>query len=381
MDPYARTRRASVGSRLVLVGVLGALTSACDPGEDPASVDALDAGDELVDAQTSKPSIDARVVDAGPKSRPEDAASCGEGDARCAATNVDAGGDGQLNEDGYECYRILSRDADGASKLKVGVALDAYYMLVVNAPWPETLYGVTIKPIIDNKRVLHHWLLYQDNVPGVPTPPLLQIGAHPTGQLLMGWAPGGDSTDFRDTGEDVSLELPADTTYTLELHYNSDDPEAQDSSGVEICGQRKKTEHVAGISWLGFDQLVVPATKWVGTCSPVSLEPIYITSVWPHMHLTGTHMKATINRLDGRKEVLHDEKFDFAYQRSYNKKVTLMPGDTITTECTYSQPAAFGQPTYMEMCYLFTTAYPKGALQGLDLWGTVAHGSSSCLGM
>lgn len=41
---------------------------------------------------------------------------------------------------------------------------------------------------------------------------------------------------------------------------------------------------------------------------------------------------------------------------------------------------AGGQPTNLEMCYLFTTAYPKGALQGLDAWGTIAHGTSSCLG-
>jgi hypothetical protein len=114
---------------------------------------------------------------------------------------------------------------------------------------------------------------------------------------------------------------------------------------------------------------------------PHALEPIHITHAQPHMHLQGIHMKATINRVGGQREILHDEPFDFNYQRSYKKNVTLMPGDTVTTECTYSKPALFGQPTNFEMCYLFTTAYPKGALQGPDLWGTVAHGTSSCLGM
>jgi Copper type II ascorbate-dependent monooxygenase, C-terminal domain len=78
--------------------------------------------------------------------------------------------------------------------------------------------------------------------------------------------------------------------------------------------------------------------------------------------------------------VLHDEDFDFNYQKSYRKNAVLMPGDTITTECTYSQPMSFGESTKSEMCYLFTMAYPKGALASPDIWGTFAHGGSSCLG-
>ena len=58
-----------------------------------------------------------------------------------------------------------------------------------------------------------------------------------------------------------------------------------------------------------------------------------------------------------------------------------MPGETITTTCSFSEPKCAGQATTQEMCYLFTTAYPKGALSGIDLWGTFAHGGSSCLGL
>ena len=58
-----------------------------------------------------------------------------------------------------------------------------------------------------------------------------------------------------------------------------------------------------------------------------------------------------------------------------------MPGDTITTECSYTKPTVFGKATTAEMCYLFTYAYPKGALSNLDPWGAFAHGGSSCLGL
>jgi hypothetical protein len=89
----------------------------------------------------------------------------------------------------------------------------------------------------------------------------------------------------------------------------------------------------------------------------------------------------TVNRANGTKEVVHDAPFDFNYQRSYAVDVVLNPGDSLTTDCRYSEPAVFGQPTDQEMCYLFSMAYPKGALASPDAWGTIAHGSSSCLGM
>ena len=49
-------------------------------------------------------------------------------------------------------------------------------------------------------------------------------------------------------------------------------------------------------------------------------------------------------------------------ERDLIKRVVGLPGDTITTDCTYSEPQTFGEGTAQEMCYLFTMAYPKGAL-------------------
>ena len=40
-----------------------------------------------------------------------------------------------------------------------------------------------------------------------------------------------------------------------------------------------------------------------------------------------------------------------------------------------------GQATTAEMCYLFTTAYPKGALTDQGVVGTATHGGSACLGL
>lgn len=292
-----------------------------------------------------------------------------------------AGGAGP--EADLNCYRLLAHNGDGKTPLDVGIARDVYYAYVFAAPWKEISYGMIVRPVIDNKQVLHHWLLFQDNVPGIPTGAVPQIGAHPTGQLLAAWAPGADPMDFREVAKDaggVGLELPADTTYTVEFHYNSEDPAAKDASGIEVCVAKTKPKNIAAFSWVGYDNLGFPSAQWQGTCRPLSTEPIHIISFMPHMHLKGTYMKGTIVRANGAREVVHDRPFDFNYQRSYAVDLTLNPGDSLLTDCTFSEPAVFGQATTQEMCYLFSMAYPKGALASLDAWGTVAHGSSSCLG-
>jgi hypothetical protein len=294
-----------------------------------------------------------------------------------AATPYMAPGDEEL-----DCFTMTAHNGDFKTPYAVGAARDAYFNFTFAAPWKTgTVYGITVGPVIDNIKAIHHWLLFQDDVPGVPGGAQSSIGAHPAGQLLYGWAPGGEELDFRDTGVDVGLELPGDgQTYTMEYHYNSDDFNAKDASGVKICVHHRKTANIAGLSWLGNDQLLVPSTKWSGTCRPLGNQDIHIVAVIPHMHLQGRHMKGTITRKDGSKEVLHDEDFDFNYQKLYKKNVTLHPGESIFTECTFAQPMSFGESTSAEMCYLFTMAYPKGALASPDLWGGFAHGGSSCLG-
>ena len=285
------------------------------------------------------------------------------------------------SDEGLECYKLLAHGGDYKSKYKVGAKKDAYFNFTFKAPWQGTVYGIIFRPIIDNKQVIHHWLLFQ--TPGTTAAGIAgSVGAHPAGALLSGWAPGGVTMDAREIapGVSVGLELPATNTYTVEFHYNSNDPNALDASGVEICVQRERPKEIAGLAWLGWDQLGAPAAKWTGTCRPRVQQPIQILGVVPHMHKTGTHMKATINRKDGTKEILHDKPFDFNYQIQYNVSKTINPGDTITTECSFAKPMAFGTGTDAEMCYLFTISYPKNSLSDGGLWGTLAHGAGACLG-
>jgi len=84
------------------------------------------------------------------------------------------------------------------------------------------------------------------------------------------------------------------------------------------------------------------------------------------MHLSGAHMRSTVNRPDGSKQVLLDRPFNFNDQRQYETPYVLQPGETVTTECMYDnktgQPIQFGEWTSQEMCYNFIVAYPARAL-------------------
>jgi hypothetical protein len=98
------------------------------------------------------------------------------------------------------------------------------------------------------------------------------------------------------------------------------------------------------------------------------------------MHLKGRHMKVVLTRAGGGQEVLHDEDFSFENQRSYPLDVTVNPGDSLTTTCTFSSPASFGKGTNDEMCYFFTSAYPADKLADGGFLGTLIHGADACLG-
>lgn len=284
-----------------------------------------------------------------------------------------------------ECVKLLAHaQGDKNAKFKVGAVADAYWKFGFRAPWQGLVYGRLVKPVIDNAKVLHHWLLYRDSTQDGAIVATIGQGS---GELVAGWAPGGTPLDFRPYG-DVSFELPSEN-YAVEFHYNSDDPNAMDASGVELCFQKEPTENIASLSWLGYDHggaisyatgICAPADEWVGTCRPrAQEEPIHILFVTPHMHQSGTHMKAVINGASGTR-TLHDEAFDFEYQVSYEKNVMLMPGETITTTCNFSKPQCAGQSTSQEMCFLFTYAYPKLTLVDNGAEGRLMHGEGVCLG-
>ena len=109
-------------------------------------------------------------------------------------------------------------------------------------------------------------------------------------------------------------------------------------------------------------------SQFSGTCVNDSSAPITIFRIWPHMHKWGRRMTSEVTRVSGVPDptAAFDMPFDFNYQVSYEANVVLMPGDAITSTCTFNNESsgsvAFGPSSDQEMCYQFAFSYPAGEL-------------------
>ena len=256
------------------------------------------------------------------------------------------------------CYTLTARQSAANAKYSVPETPDLYQCFDYVPPWGDKIVQVVAaRPIIDNDRVLHHWILYNRTADVTDGTNASCVGAHPDASFITGWAPGGDGMHLP---ADVGLRTEAGG-FTLEIHYNNTVGAGQvDASGVEVCVTEKLRPKEAAVHWLGTQAL--NKVTAVGTCAPINTAPVTILSLSPHMHLQGRHMKTVINRKAGGTEVLHDAPFDFNTQISYDTPAVIQPGDTLTTTCTFAKPTPFGQKTNEEMCYNFVVAYPAGQL-------------------
>jgi hypothetical protein len=259
---------------------------------------------------------------------------------------------------------------------------ETYSIFTFKAPWTKPVQGLRFRHLADNAAVLHHWLLFAEHADAadgaispcdLDGPVGILCGAADTRSLITGWAPG--RPDF-SLPPDVGLEMPGPgELLAVEFHYyNTGNAMAADSSGVEVCTSSKFRKNTASISWLGTETIdVAPRSQGTaaGTCTPRraglnATDPINVLYSWPHMHKRGTHLKSVVNRAGGATEVMYDGAFNFEFQVLYDTPIQLMPGDTVTTTCTYMNDSDrvinFGASTEMEMCFNFTYAWPAHAL-------------------
>jgi len=253
-----------------------------------------------------------------------------------------------------------------------------YEQFYVKIPWgPDTLM-TRFGSKFDNLKVVHHWLLFTTNRP------LSADGTHETtigstagdgSELLAGWAVGGDHVEFP---EDTGLEVPASGILNAQWHYfNQGTAPEKDASLIQICTvPRAMRKNIASLTFLGTENfngpLGMPAktmSDFGGTCTNNSGAPITIYGFTPHMHKLGRHMKAQVMRAGtGQLETVFDKPFDFNSQITYilDDLITLQPGDTIISTCTFlnhtDAPVPFGPSTEQEMCYNFTMSYPARKL-------------------
>ncbi|RLB50398.1 MAG: hypothetical protein DRJ42_18930 [Deltaproteobacteria bacterium] len=252
-------------------------------------------------------------------------------------------------------------------------ASNLYQCFTFRSPFAAGAQATAFAPVIDDERVVHHWILYRTETPqtdGAVGPCNMPNDA----AFVMGWAPGGTNTVMP---ADVGLELGGpDDYYLLQIHYwnVAGLTDSTDASGVAICAADTPRENEAGVLWLGSPRIDIPAraTDHVveNVCPPLLtnqlLGPLTVMSSFPHMHQLGTkfiteiHPSGDASRAETLVEI---ERWDFNNQTSYpHVGRTLNPGDAIATRCTYDNPSdttvSFGERTEDEMCFNFLTVYP-----------------------
>src|SRR5262249_21736319 len=156
----------------------------------------------------------------------------------------------------------------------------------------------------------------------------------------------------------VAVKVPAGTQLMLNLHlFNAT---AGTLSGVSATLVQtlpaSAVKEVAEMVLSGTAAISVPpnGTQTAeGVCSFPGTSTI--STVWPHMHMYGTHMKVTYEGALGTK-VLHDAPYSFGEQKNYPiAPLTISPGDILRIDCTYQNPTSqtisWGDSSKAEMCF------------------------------
>lgn len=163
------------------------------------------------------------------------------------------------------------------------------------------------------------------------------------------------------------MRLEAGAALGLQLHtFNTTDGPLSGVSGIEVMevDPSTVTEEV-DVFLPGPKSLAIgpmKSTTQSGTCTVT--KPYTLFALFPHMHQLGTHFKTTIHS-GGVDRVLHDGPYNFEHQEIISlAPIAMQVGDTITTECTWNNPAnttvTYGESSTTEMCYSILYRFPRG---------------------
>jgi len=259
-----------------------------------------------------------------------------------------------------DVYELRSHGTTATSPYVVPANQEIHPQITINPPWGSTrVQAIGWRPISDNRKVLHHWILYQGSA------------------FMVGWAPGDD--DRPPYPSDVGMSLPnGNGSLRLDFHYfnTGNSQSEQDRSGVAVCtvkgGHLRKQDAAVTMSFTSFGPILAPANSKnydsTGRCTVTALQPVHLMTAAPHAHKLAVHMKFSVRKVTGQTIVMHDEPFKFGEQGTYGltPEVILSTGDQVTTTCTFTNPTnrsvTFGESTTNEMCFNFAAYYPKGSL-------------------
>ncbi len=276
--------------------------------------------------------------------------------------------------------------------MQPGGEVDQYMCFGVDIDLPKKRHVTALAPIVDNKQIVHHILLFQTNQKVQSEPFACAAFGSASWKLVAGWAPGGENLELPP--EAGFPEEKGTTHWVLQIHYNNTSAKTgTDQSGYELCTTEDLRPNDAGVLAFGSIGFTIPPRSSHAIRCDYRLgndfKNVKLFNASPHMHTRGVSMST--ERLpggNGAPELVYDQKaFSFEAQSNYPIDKSVNPGDVMRTRCSWKNPSdttiRFGEGTNDEMCFNFVGYYPNipdRTLLGLPLFTWVSPSQqASCV--
>jgi hypothetical protein len=185
--------------------------------------------------------------------------------------------------------------------------------------------------------------------------------------MVYGWAPGGGAMQ---TPQGVGFPYDSTTQFIVQVHYNNIRglTGQTDHTGFSMCTTGESGLIDADVMAFGTQHISIPAHGELDqTCSitvPSLFAGVHPFAAFPHMHTLGTAIQTEQSMSGGGiVEMGENVPWNFNTQLMFPVETTLHQGDVVSTRCAWTNPTdqavGYGYYTEDEMCYSFTSYYPK----------------------
>jgi hypothetical protein len=242
-----------------------------------------------------------------------------------------------------------------------------YVTIPTNLKEDVWIRGVELKPT--DRRVVHHiisTLVEGNGQTPDPNPKLTRDpGRKELGGGLGGLVPGRLYSLYEDG---VARKIPAGADIVLQMHYTTIGQPVTDQTEIGIVLAKEppaklREEGGGAIPNMGF--VIPPGDPNYAVSGQIKFDrDLYLSSLYPHMHVRGKDATYTVVYPDGREEtVLRVPKYDFNWQLSYKlaEPKFLPKGSTLKVTMHYdnsrgnrynpdpTQEVRWGEQTWEEM--------------------------------
>jgi hypothetical protein len=293
--------------------------------------------------------------------------------------NAESAFESLVARDSETCYELLAHNGGWEGDPLVLVQDEHLNQLYYDIPWPDGAVATRFGVQQDDRTSVHRGLVFEINAGshGLVERDALGGPLTPDATLIAGWSVGGCNVELPS---DVGLELAGPSTGKKLMvqwhHFNLTGETQHDASRFQICvAPRSSRTHIGSVTILGNESLnglsAVPAgveTAYDSTCRNVTMDPVTIIALWPHMHERGTRVRVELVGAENAAVTVFDKPFrhDANVHYTMTPRVVVMPGETLRTSCTYvnDSPDAtgWGISLIQELCYQVAFVYPAGAL-------------------